>query len=134
MRIVRQFFFDYLIGVYSIDETHVIPAEPADRTGRKKTREWDPHRRVEVFEEGRHRDIVEVEFGPFNLRVLGPGEADEAGTYPLGKATVWCGNESVEGPLDVVTWATAAAFIKARKGTENGESTEWGSGGSAARA
>lgn len=135
MRIVRQFFFDHLVGVISIDETMVIPAEKVERQHRgRRAPEWDRHRKVEMFDEGKTRDIIEMEFRNFVLRVLGPGEGDDAGTYPLGKVTIWYGTESIEGPIDVVTWAKVAAFIKARGNGRHGETTGDSRGDSSAGA
>jgi hypothetical protein len=121
LRQAQQYFHMHLLGVVKWDDVVVdkpIPIPPV-RGNR---------------EQGKFKDIVTVSFNGFKMELIGPFEREDC---PLGRVKVSYGNVSAHGPLDAVTWARIADFIKEQKqqgadhGTEStttttGAGDDWG--------
>src|SRR5947207_5918737 len=96
-RQVQEFFHTHLIGLYRWDEVSSAPADLIERIPGKP------------LEAGKSHDKVDMQFGPFDLLVLGPFEDEN---WACGMIRIRRGVESLQGPLDATTWIEVAEFIK----------------------
>ena len=115
LRQAQEYFHIHLLGVIKWDD--VIVDKPIPIAAVKGQRD-----------QGKFKDIVVAHFDGFRMEITGPFEDDR---WPLGRVMISCGNSFMEGPLDAMSWALAADFIKLEnvKGDEDGRIAsreDWG--------
>lgn len=102
-RHVQVFFETELCGLYRFDQIEIMMPEDAPRP-----EGWSVLRRPPF---GRHREVITVRFGLYELSVLSPNEAP-----PLGEVVLELpGDEKVSGPLDEATWKRIGTTIRDRE-------------------
>lgn len=99
LRQAQEYFHQLLLGVIRwddvlVDKAIAIPAIKGNR------------------EQGKFKDLVITHFNGFRMEMIGPFESDD---WPQGRVKVSCRGETIEGPLDAMTWVRVADFIKQQK-------------------
>lgn len=102
-RHIQVFFETELCGRYRFDEVVFLPPEEAARPAG-----WSPLRRPPF---GRHRELVAIQFGAYDLSVASPNEKP-----PLGEILLVHPDGREYGPLDEATWKRLGNLIRTREG------------------
>lgn len=98
-RHLRAFMETQTVGLFTVNDTRHHVARPAEpQTGKRK------------FAFGREEEVVEVDFGDYELTIISPYQFP-----PLGRITLrWPGGE-IDGPLDQSIFDRAGAAIRERE-------------------
>lgn len=96
LRQAQQCFHDHLLGSIKWDD--VIVDKPIPIPAVKGQRD-----------QGKFKDLVVAHFNGFRLELMGPFEDDG---WPLGRVRISRGSNLFQGPLDAMSWALVADFIK----------------------
>jgi hypothetical protein len=102
-RHIQIFFETELCGLFRFDQIEFLEPEDAPRPPGMSVLRRPPF--------GKHREIVAVQFGAYNLSVCSPNEAP-----PLGEIVLTIRDGHTErGPLDETTWKKIGEFIRTRE-------------------
>lgn len=101
-RHIQAFFETELCGLFRFDQVTIRPPESAAHPVG-----LHPLRRPPF---GRHREIVEIRFGQYDLAVSSPNEKP-----PLGEIVLSHPDGEETGPLDYVTWQRIGSLIRNRE-------------------
>lgn len=101
-RHVQVFFETELCGLFRFDQVDFMQPEAA-----KVPTGWSPLRRPPF---GKHREVVEVRFGTYDLSVASPNEVP-----PLGEVVLTHADGKERGPLDEATWKHIGSIIRERE-------------------
>jgi hypothetical protein len=105
-RHLRAFFETQTIGMFRVNDCRIHVAEPAEKNTERRRR----------YAFGREKEIVEVDFGDYNMKVESPLECP-----PLGRVVLrWPGGEVV-GVIDQTTFDRAGEAVRSRQSNSQTE-------------
>jgi hypothetical protein len=106
-RQAQEFFHSHLVGLYRWEDVEFMPLEKNVRVPPEQWVRTSRGKRIRPAPmEGRHKAERQMRFGIWDLTIAGP--SDE---HPIGWL-VLSGHETIEGPLDMVTWKRFGDHIK----------------------
>lgn len=98
-RNLLAFFETELCGLFRFDQVKFLPPEDASRPIG-----WSALRRPPF---GKYRELISIQFGPYDLSVASPNEAP-----PLGEIILTHPDGHEVGPLDQTTWQRIGLLIR----------------------